>query len=374
VKIVLTGGGSGGHFYPLISVAENLREITKKEKFLSPVIYYLAPEPYDERALFDNEIIFKKNISGKKRIYFSFRNFFDFFKIFLGVLTAFWQIFMIFPDVIFAKGGYASFPVLLAARFFGIPVIIHESDSMPGRVNLWAGKFAQRIGVSFPEAVKFFPEEKTVLTGNPIRKELLTPAGEGAKEFLNLEENLPIIFILGGSQGAEKINNVILEALEVLVQKYQIIHQTGPNNIGYVRGTAKVILGENFTARYKPFAYLDDLAMKMSAGAASLVISRAGSVLFEIANWGLPSILIPIPESISRDQRKNAFSYASRTGAVVIEEENLSPNLLISEIERILSNPALMKEMSRKAGNFSSNDAGRKIAREVLRLGLEHES
>ena len=147
MKIVLTGGGTGGHFYPIISVAKSIREISKELKLLEPKIYFFGPEPYDERALFDNSIIFKRNTAGKKRIYFSPRNFVDIFKTGWGILTALWKIFLIFPDIVFAKGGYASFPVLVAAKFFRIPVIIHESDSVPGRVNLWAGKFAKRITI-----------------------------------------------------------------------------------------------------------------------------------------------------------------------------------------------------------------------------------
>src|SRR3989344_5842659 len=160
MKIVVTGGGTGGHFYPIISVVENIREISKELKLLDPKIYYIAPRPYDEKALFENEIIFKKNIAGKRRLYFSIFNFIDLLKTFWGVLTAIWTIYVIFPDVVFAKGGYASFPVLLAAKFFGIPVIIHESDSVPGRVNLWASKFAKKIAVSYPETVDLFPKEK----------------------------------------------------------------------------------------------------------------------------------------------------------------------------------------------------------------------
>jgi len=374
MKIVITGGGTGGHFYPLISVVENIREISEQEKLIDAQIYYIAPEPYDERALFDNEIIFKKNTAGKRRVYFSVRNFLDIFKIVWGVLTALWQIFIIFPDVVFAKGGYVSFPTLFAARLFRIPVIIHESDSVPGRVNLWASKFARRVAIAFPEALKFFPKEKVALVGNPIRKELLSPTKNGAGEYFGLQDNVPTIFVLGGSQGAERINEVILASLPELLKKYQVIHQTGLNNIKSVEGTAKVILGVEESSRYKVFGYLDSLAMKMAAGLADLVVSRSGSGIFEIANWGIPSILVPIPQSVSRDQHSNAYAYAGTGAAVVVEEKNLSSTLLLSEIDRILSDENIAKEMSEMAKKFSPSDAGEKIAREILKLGLAHES
>jgi UDP-N-acetylglucosamine--N-acetylmuramyl-(pentapeptide) pyrophosphoryl-undecaprenol N-acetylglucosamine transferase len=375
MKIVLTGGETGGHFYPLISVAESLRETSKKLKLLDPKLYFMAPNPYDEKALFDNRIIFKKNIAGKNRLYFSFENFFDLFKVALGSLTALWKLFLIYPDVVFSKGGYGAFPVLLAARFLRIPVVIHESDSIPGRVSLWSSKFAERIAVSFSDAVALFPKEKTALTGNPIRKDLIKPSSSGAREYLDLESNTPIILILGGSQGAQKINEIILSVLPELIQKYQIIHQTGKENIGYIKITSKVILKDSeFSNRYKAFGYLDVLAMKMSAGAADIVITRAGSGIFEVANWGLPSIVIPIPESISRDQRSNAFSYASTGAAIVVEEKNLSPHVLMSEVERVLNDENLKKSMSEAAKNFAQTDAGDKIAREIIKIALKHES
>tara|TARA_B100002003_G_scaffold172212_1_gene160178 strand:+ start:41657 stop:42784 length:1128 start_codon:yes stop_codon:yes gene_type:complete len=374
MKIVLTGGGTGGHFYPIISVAKSIREISKELKLLEPKIYFFGPEPYDERALFDNSIIFKRNTAGKKRIYFSPRNFVDIFKTGWGILTALWKIFLIFPDIVFAKGGYASFPVLVAAKFFRIPVIIHESDSVPGRVNLWAGKFAKRIAISFPEVADKFPKGKVALTGNPIRKELVNPSPEGAREYLNLETSAPTILILGGSQGAQAINDVILSSLNDLVEKYQIIHQTGKKNIEYVNSTAQVVLSQNkLKSRYRAFDYLNVLAMKMSAGVADIVISRAGSSIFEIASWGIPSILIPIPENISRDQRSNAFAYSSTGAAVVIEEKNLSSHLLLSEIDRILSNENTRNIMSEAAKKFAQNDAGKRIAKEILNISLEHE-
>jgi UDP-N-acetylglucosamine--N-acetylmuramyl-(pentapeptide) pyrophosphoryl-undecaprenol N-acetylglucosamine transferase len=375
MKILLTGGGSGGHFYPIIAVAESIREISKELKLLDPKIYYMAPEPYDKRALFDNQIIFRRNTAGKRRTYFSFWNFVDLFKIAIGIVISIGKIFLIFPDVVFAKGGYVSFPVLVAARFFGIPVVIHESDSVPGRVNIWAGKFAKKIAISYPEATKYFPKEKTALTGNPIRKELIKSAKSGAKQFLELEEGIPVLLILGGSQGAEKINEAVLSALPRLLKTYQVIHQTGIKNIEYVKGTANVVLKDNsLRSRYKPFAYLDILAMKMSAGATDLIISRSGSSIFEIALWGIPSILIPIPESVSRDQRTNAFVYSSTGAAVVIEERNLTPNVLASEVDRILSDQALIESMKKSAETFAYADAGRKIANQIINIALKHES
>jgi len=375
MKILLTGSGSGGHFYPLIAVAEAIRDLVKERKLIEPQIFYAAPEEYDKEALFANDITFVKTSAGKLRRYFSLLNYFDFFKTAWGVTVSVFRIFFLYPDVVFSKGGYGAFPTVLAARLFRIPVVIHESDSVPGRVNTWTGKFAVRIALSYPKAVQFFKEEKTAVTGNPIRKGLLHKATEGAHEFLKLERETPVIFITGGSQGAQKINDTVLRALPELVNKYQVLHQTGVNNQLEVEQIASVVLKDSpFKGRYRQFGTLNEVAMRMAAGAADLVISRAGSTIFEIAAWGLPSILIPIPDEIVKDQTTNAFTYAHTGAAVVIEQNNLSPNLLVSEIRRIMENKDLYNRMQLAAQGSSSGDAARIIADEILTIALTHES
>lgn len=375
MKIVFTGGGTGGHFYPIIAVAEEINNIAKEKKLIEPELFYIAPEIYDAKALYENNITFKKSPAGKIRRYFSFWNFFDIFKTSFGIVKSTFQIFAIYPDVVFSKGGYASFPTVFAARIFRIPVIIHESDAAPGRVNLWAGKFAKKIAVSYPEAISFFDKEKTAFIGNPVRRDLFTVASEGAYEYLKLERNVSTILILGGSQGAKKINDTVIEALPKLIEEYQIIHQTGKKNFEDIKLTARVILeSTEYAHRYKVFGYLNTLALRMSAGAADLVISRGGaSAIFEIALWGIPSIIVPIAESGSDHQRKNAYAYARGGGAVIIEEKNFSPNLLISEVNRLMQNKDLMKHMKNSAKNFARPDAARKIAEGIVATALKHE-
>jgi len=374
MKIVLTGGGTGGHFYPLIAVAEEIRNLIRERKLITAKLYYLADKPFDEESLKNNDLIFIKIRSGKIRRYFSIRNFFDPFLVFWGIITAIWKLYWIYPDVVFSKGGYVSVPVLWAARILRIPVFIHESDSHPGRSNLWSAKFAKRIAVSYPEAIKYFPPGKTAVTGNPIRQEILHPVKEGAHKFLDLNEDLPIILILGGSLGAKNINEVILKSLPALLEKYQIIHQTGEAHFEEITDRSHVIVNDNEKIkRYKPFAYLNDLSLRMAAGAASLIISRAGSGIFEIAYWEVPSIIIPIPETISHDQRTNAFTYARSGSAVVIEENNLSQSVLVSEIERLFEDPKLMESMRQATKSFAKPGAGRLIAEEIINIALSHE-
>lgn len=378
MKILMTGGATGGHFYPIIAVTEDIREICRREKILEPEIIFMSPTPYNPKELFDHEIQYVQVPAGKRRVgakgMSKILNIIDIFKMGWGCVVALFKVYSIFPDVVFAKGGYPSFPPVLAARILGIPVIIHESDSVPGRVNAWAGKFAKRIALSYKEAAEYFPKDKTAYTGNPVRRDLREPLTVGAFEYLNLEPTTPVLLILGGSSGAQIINDAMLSALPSLLNKYQIIHQTGRANIKEVSSTANVILeGHEFAHRYHPFDYLSSLAMRMSAGVSSLIISRGGSTIFEIALWGIPSILIPITVSNGDHQRKNSYNYARDGGAIVIEEANLSPQIIMNEVTRIMDDPKVIERMKAGAKKFARDNSSELIAREVLKLAIKHE-
>jgi len=383
MKIGFVGGGSGGHFYPIIAVVEKIHERIRSEKLLEPQLYYFAPKSYDKKALFDNHIEFVPISAGKIRKYSSIKNFLDLFKTGWGVVKALWRVLTIFPDVIFSTGSYASFPVLLAARVFGIPVIIHESDVVPGRANEWASSFAKKIGTSFPETAPAFEKKvekmkekpDIAVVGHPIRRELHIVADHGAREYLNLEGATPVLLIIGGSQGAQALNETLLDTFPDLLKSYQVIHQTGPDKFKEVEQLASVYLEKSeYKERYKPFAFLNTLALRMAAGAADIIISRAGAGgIFEIATWGKPSIIVPLDEDVSHNQRDNAFAYGRTGAADVIENKNLTPNLLISEINRLMNDESKRKEMGKAAKAFSRTDAAEKIAREIIDLALEHE-
>lgn len=374
MKILLTGGSSGGHFYPLIAVAQAIRDESKKQKLLPPTFYYMSNTRYNPRALFDNEIEYIYTPAGKLRRYFSILNFFDAFKTVVGCVKAVISLYRVFPDVVFAKGGHATFPALFAAKILRIPVIIHESDSKPGRVNVWAGKFAKKIAVSYPDAAQYFDPAKVAHTGNPIRHDIILSLDHGAYEFFKFDKSIPTILIIGGSLGSARLNTMIIESAPELLTRYNIIHQTGRLNFTEVSKSMNYILADSpYRSRYKIFDYLNDLAMQMSAGAASVIVSRAGSAIFEIAAWGKPSILVPIPEEISHDQTSNALAYARKGACVVIEEKNLTPHIFISEIDRIMSSPSDREAMSQAAKSFARLDAAPLIARAILEIALSHE-
>ncbi len=379
MTIVFTGGGTGGHFYPIIAIAEALDDLVHEERLIAPALYYLAPNSFDEKALFENGITYVHIPAGKVRRYASLRNFTDSFFTLAGMLSALVTLFRLYPDVVVSKGGYGSVPTVLAARLLGIPIIIHESDAKPGRANLLAARFALKIAISFEGAAKYFPESvqnRIARTGIPIRKALMRVEPEGARQYLGLEKNVPTILILGGSQGAMKINETVLSSLPALVSLANVIHQTGQAHFKNVEAVAPVALAQSpHASRYHPINYLSEISLQRSAGVADIVVSRAGAnSIAEIALWKKPAILIPIPETISHDQRSNAYAYAETGAAIVLDEENLTPNLLVSEVRRIVNDPELGKRMGLKAAGFTDPDAARILAREVLTIALSHES
>lgn len=374
MRILFTGGGSGGHFYPLVAVARSIFKEAESERIAKVEIFLISDLATTEQKnlLFKEDIKFLKVPAGKIRRYFSLLNLSDFAKTFFGIVVSFFKIYRLLPDVVFSKGGYSAFPVIFCAKIFRIPMIIHESDSVPGVVNRWAGKWAQKIAVSFKETSKFFDSKKTIISGNPIRSQLLGGNTKEALLHFNLEEKVPVILILGGSQGAMKINETILDILPELLEKYQIIHQTGEKNFKDTKGRAGVILESvSLKHRYHSFPFLDEGSLKNAGKIASLVVSRAGSgSVFEIASWELPSILIPLYNSAQNHQRENAYNYAGGGACEVIEEPNLKPHILLFRIDNILSNEEKMKTMSGAAKYFSRPDAANILAREIIKLGI----
>ncbi|MFN3692729.1 MAG: UDP-N-acetylglucosamine--N-acetylmuramyl-(pentapeptide) pyrophosphoryl-undecaprenol N-acetylglucosamine transferase [Candidatus Paceibacteria bacterium] len=370
MKIALVGGGTGGHFYPLIAVAEAIRDI-----YPTAELYYFGPHEYNAAELTRLNINFVSCPAGKVRRYFAIENFTDIFRTIGGLFVAWYKLFVLYPDVLFSKGGYTSVPMLLMARFYRIPVVIHESDSKPGRASNLAKKFARYIGIAYASAAEYFPAEKTALVGIPIRKSLQTPHPNPHK-FLGVPKDRPIIFVTGGSLGAIRINNFILNSLTQLLPQFTVFHQTGPTEEKVVIQTSQALVADkNLLERYFVKGTMDAETMSALFEAASLVITRAGSTtLFEIALHGTPAIVIPIPEEISHDQRTNAYAYARSGAATVMEEGNLTPYLLTSEIQSIMGDPVRYEAMSRAARTFATPHAANQIAQILIAIAQEHGS
>ncbi|HWH07488.1 MAG TPA: UDP-N-acetylglucosamine--N-acetylmuramyl-(pentapeptide) pyrophosphoryl-undecaprenol N-acetylglucosamine transferase [Candidatus Paceibacterota bacterium] len=378
MKIVFTGGGTGGHFYPIIAVAEAVRDIAAERHLITPRLFYIAPTPYDEDALFSNEITYIPCKAGKMRRYASILNVTDMFVTLWGTIGCVGTLFRIYPDVVFSKGGFASVPVVLAASLLRIPIIIHESDAKPGRANLLGAKYAKHIGVAFDNAIQYFPKKvqsKIARTGIPLRKALGVLDPSNAVHALKLDSSVPTVLILGGSSGSQAINETVLGALESLVGTMNVIHQTGRSNFADVEKAASVILGSSIHKdRYHVYPFLNIETLRQAAGAAHVVVSRAGATsIAEIALWRRPSILIPIPESISHDQRTNAYAYARTGAASVLEQANMTPHILASEITRIARDPNVARVMVERSAAFGNENAARIIAEDLMRIALSHE-
>jgi len=378
MRIALTGGGSGGHLFPALAVAQEIKKIIKQNIYKIPLgegtgveFMFIGPETVGEELLIQANIQRRVIMAGKLRRYVSLQNIFDIFKIPVGIVQALWHLFFFMPNAVFSKGGYGSVPVVIAAWVFGIPVIIHESDAIPGLANKFCSALAQKIAISFPESTQFFSSKKKnkiALTGNPVREDLLNGNLEEAKKTFGLSGLKSVLLVLGGSQGAKMINDVISNSLPLLISRCEIIHQCGNNNYEEI----KKDMGNKQPPGYFLFPFLDVNQMKHAYAAANLVISRAGAgTIAEIATLGKPSILIPLPNSAADHQLKNAMSYAESGSAMIIDQMNLTPHLFQDRIFSLLDNADLIKKMGDNAKKFNSPDAARLIAQEVLNIAKQ---
>lgn len=368
MKFVFTGAG-GGHFYPLIAVAEAVRMEIFKNQLPDPQFYFFSDSAYDEKALASVHMDFVYIPAGKLRVYASLQNISDFFKTGYGCIVAVFKLFRLYPDVIFAKGGYASFPTLFAARLLSIPVVVHESDAVPGRVTLWAGKFADRVAISQAAVASYFRKDHLALTGQPIRSRTLPPANF---DRTTPPSGRPTILVLGGSQGSVAINSALLEALPDLLQWADVVHQTGDKNLPLVKETTTLLLKDHpFKDRYFCDGFID---IAIFYPKADFIICRAGSTtLFEVALWKIPSLVIPISQAVSRDQTANALSFSHAGTCVVLEETNLTPHLLVSQVKEILDDKIRYMKMVESCQPFeSSKQSAGIIAEEMLNIAKSH--
>lgn len=373
MKILFTGGGTGGHIFPIVAIAREIKRLQIENYPREELqLFYLGPkEPLSQLFLSQEEIKAKSILAGKIRRYFSplslIQNFFDiFFKIPLGILQAFYYIFFLSPDLIFSKGGYGSFPVVIAGWILGVPIFLHESDIAPGLANKIISRFSLIVFISFPKT-EYFPLNKMVLVGNPIRRELLEGSKEEAQKRFKLSREKPLILILGGSQGAQRINDMILDILSELLENYEIIHQCGEQNFGEIRAEANAVISENQQRFYHLYPFLDEIEISNAYQAADLVVSRAGSgSIFEIAALGKVSILVPLPEAAQNHQLKNAYEFSQNGRALVIEEANLTPHFFFDRLKYLFSHPREMEEIKRRAKEFSQPQAAQIVTQYLL--------
>ena len=365
IKIVFTGGGSGGHIFPILAVMREIKKILPNQS--NHIFYYIGPKDhFSSMALSGEGIKIKKTLGGKIRRYFSLWNFVDiFFRIPISLVQSFFYIFIISPDLVFSKGGYGSMPITFWSWIFQIPILLHESDIDMGLANRITSHWATEIFTSFPQT-RF--EKQRIFTGNPIRTSLLEGNKENSRKNLGLFSNQPAILILGGSQGAQKINDVVSVILEDLLEDFEIIHHCGQKDFKTIKKNIPIIIkNPDLRKRYHLYPILREWELKHAYHAADLVIGRAGAgVIFEIAALGKASILIPLKFSARDHQIKNAYDFAKDRRSVVIEENNFFPHFFLKTIQHLFSSPIELENMRQQAKDFSRPKAAFVIANYII--------
>lgn len=375
VRIAFSGGGTGGHVYPLIAVLESLKEEAQAAEIDLEFHYFGANDLYSEKIL-SYGVKFHPLFAAKLRRYFSPLTLIDIPKFIISMFQALTKMFMVMPDILFSKGGPGALPVVWAAWWYRIPVVIHESDAKPGLTTLLSARFARRIGLSFESTVPYFNPKKRFLAGNPVRASLLRNKMEKvrAKEMLGFLGNAPLILFLGGSQGSKRLNEFVEVNLKDLLGIAQIFHQAGRANFEEAQKLSRAALLDIPVAleahtRYKVVSYTEDSQLAAALSAADLVVARAGSgSVFEVAAFGKPSLLIPFPDAARDHQRANAYEYAKSGATIVIEEANLTEQIVVHEIRRILTDSDVRAKMEESALRFAKPDAANLIASEILSL------
>lgn len=350
-RIILTGGGTAGHVTPNIALLPRLKE-------LGYDIQYIGSYTGIEKELIEPFGIPYHGISsGKLRRYFSVQNFTDPFRVLKGFREAHKLIRQLKPDVIFSKGGFVSVPVVLAGKRCKVPVIIHESDMTPGLANKIAIPSAAKVCCNFPETLKSLPEGKAVLTGSPIRQELLSGNKIAAMDMCHFTSDKQVILVIGGSLGAVAVNNAVREALPELLKDFQIIHLCGK---GKMDESLKDVEG------YCQFEYIKNELRNLFA-LADIVISRAGAnAICELLALHKPNLLIPLSANASRgDQILNARSFERQGFSLVLEEEQLTKETLLAAVKNLYENRTTFINSMKNSGQQDSIGTIIKLIEEV---------
>lgn len=350
-RIILTGGGTAGHVTPNIALIPRLKEMGYD-------IQYIGSYNGIEKDLIEPfHIPYHGISSGKLRRYFSVQNFTDPFRVLKGLGEARKLIRELKPDVIFSKGGFVSVPVVLAGKNAKVPVIIHESDMTPGLANKIALPSATKVCCNFPETLEHLPKEKALLTGSPIRQELLSGNKIAAMDLCGFSADKPVILVIGGSLGSVAVNNVVRAALPELLEHFQVVHLCGKGK-----------LDESLTSTkgYKQFEYISNELRDIFA-LSDLVISRAGAnAICELLALRKPNLLIPLSANASRgDQILNARSFERQGFSVVLEEEDVTKESLLDAVNSLYQNRAAYMDAMRDSGQHDSINTIVRLIEEV---------
>lgn len=339
-KVIMTGGGTAGHVTPNLALIPALKENGFEVKYIG------SKNGIEKEIIKSNNIPYFQISSGKLRRYFDFKNFTDPFKVLKGVGDANRILKKEKPDVIFSKGGFVAVPVVIAAYLRKIPVVAHESDITPGLANKLSAPFCNKLCVTFRESLKYITDNKGILTGSPIRTEILRGNKEEGLKICNFKSNKEVILIMGGSLGSKIINDEIRSNLEMLLKDFNIIHICGKGNID-----------DNLKNKngYKQFEYVSEQLPHLM-NCADYIVSRAGAnSIFEFLALRKPMLLIPLSKKASRgDQILNANSFKNEGYALILNEEELKDNKLYNKILELKTNKKqIIKSMDNMNGKNS---------------------
>jgi UDP-N-acetylglucosamine--N-acetylmuramyl-(pentapeptide) pyrophosphoryl-undecaprenol N-acetylglucosamine transferase len=354
MKVIIAGGGTGGHVFPGIAVADEF-----KERGLSRELFFVGTEHGVEAKVVPREGYNIKFLKAEGLVGKSFlKKIKALFTFFLSFFNSRRILKYIKPDIVIGVGGYASVGMVLAAHFKGIPTMILEQNSIPGFANRFLGRFVNAVAVTYQESLSFFPKEKTYLTGNPVRKKILKRDEHTAFSVFPLKKGVFTVFVFGGSRGARKINYSMIDALNYLLdlrQNIQILHQTGESDYEKVMEAYRKL---DFQGIVVPFIY----QMAEAYTVADIVICRAGATtLSEITAIGKPAVLIPYPFAAANHQEYNARKLEDMGAAKMILDRDLSGEILARTIRELYSDDKLRREMQRAAAAFGKIDAAEKI-------------
>jgi UDP-N-acetylglucosamine--N-acetylmuramyl-(pentapeptide) pyrophosphoryl-undecaprenol N-acetylglucosamine transferase len=363
VKILIASGGSGGHIFPAVALAEELRL-----KDRSAQIMFVGSDKALDRRIFEKERFKYRLLSANKLPYrVSFDTMLFLLKLSIDIFRSLMITIKYRPDVVVGFGGYVSAPVIVAAYILGIPRMVHEQNAVPGRANAMLFRFAERIAVSFEETKDHLGAyaKKAVFTGNPIRASLLKYDKAGNIKKLGLDLQKFTILVIGGSQGSHNLNKAFLGSLskigEDIRRSLQIIHITGVTDYGWANAAYKEL-----SIEHRVHSFLDRIEEAYSV--SDLIVTRSGaSAIFEIAYFGKPMILIPYPFALSH-QSENARIFSTRGAAVEIDEKDLSPDLMKEKIEGLLKDRNKLSAMGESARRMSAPDSSRGLAQAVLNI------
>ncbi|WP_147531937.1 undecaprenyldiphospho-muramoylpentapeptide beta-N-acetylglucosaminyltransferase [Bacillus marasmi] len=354
MKIVVSGGGTGGHIYPALALIREINKNVKNAQFL----YIGTKQGLESKLVPMEQIPFESiHITGFKRK-LSFENVKTIFRFLKGVRDSKKLLKKFKPDVVIGTGGYVCGPVVYAAAKLGIPTIIHEQNSVPGLTNKFLSRYVDRVAICFEEARQFFPENKVVLTGNPRASEVLGQDGAVGRESVGLSLDLPAVLIFGGSRGARPINEAVLKSLSQLaIKPYQVLYVTGDVHYDKVLQEAE-ISGNPDNVIIKPFIH----NMPQVLAGIDLTVSRAGATtLAELTSLGVPSILIPSPYVTNNHQEKNARALSDHGAAELLLETELNSTKLIKTIDDILLAEHKLDDMKHAAKRLGIPDAADRL-------------